>query len=112
MSIEQTIFSTLSPVCAGRVYPDIGAQSERNQHIVYTLVFESGIDHLSGDPGLRNSRYQFDCWSDTKSGAVALAESARAALRNLTSVFIGRNPSDYDPETKLYRESMDFSIWH
>lgn len=114
MSIEQTIFATLSSVCSGRVYPDIGAQSVRDPHIVYSLVFEAGIDHLSGDPLTRNCRFQFDCWADTKSGSVGLMESARAAIRasSMTTVFIGRNPSDYDPETKLYRESFDFSIWH
>lgn len=113
MTIEETLFSTLSPLCSGRAYPDIAAQSVRDPHIVYSLVFEGSEDHLQGDPGLRHFRFQFDCWANSKSGALSLMESAKAAIRasTLSTIFLGRNPSDYDSETKLYRESLDFSIW-
>ena len=114
MSIESDLYALLSPTCSGRAFPDVADQSIRLPHVIYALVFESSHDHLSGDPIIRNSRFQIDCWADTKAQVIALGASTQAAIRAsaISNSFIGRNPSSYDSETKLYRDSFDFSFWH
>lgn len=114
MSIESDLYALLSPTCSGRAFPDVADQSIRLPHVVYSLIFESSHDHLSGDPIIRNARFQFDCWADTKAQAVALGESVRAAIRasTISNSLVSRNPSGYEVEVKLYRESLDFSFWY
>ena len=68
MSIEQDIVTLLSPLVGGRVYPDVSPEDIRDPHIVYSVIYGAGLDHLEGDPGLKNLRLQFDCWATAKSG--------------------------------------------
>lgn len=112
--IEQDIVTLLSPLVSGRVYPDISPESVRDPHIVYAIIYGNGMDHLDGDPGLRNTRIQFDCWTTSKAASVTLFESVLSAFRgsSISHVFIGRNPSGYDAPTKLHSESLDLSVWH
>ena len=113
MSIEQDVVTLLSPLVSGRVYPDVSPEDIRAPHIVYSVIYGAGLDHLEGDPGLKNLRLQFDCWATTKAAAVGLMDSVLAAFRasSLSNNLIGRNPSGYDAPTKLHSESLDISVW-
>jgi len=84
MSIEQDIVTLLSPLVGGRVYPDVSPEDIRDPHIVYSVIYGAGLDHLEGDPGLKNLRLQFDCWATTKAAAVGLMDSVLAAFRAST----------------------------
>lgn len=116
MSITTDIYSVLAaiPSVPGGVFPEVVPEGELRPHIVYSFISSPANETLSGEQGLENSRYQFDCWAQTKIGADALRESVNAAIRAsaLDAVFLGRNPSDYDSITKLFKESIDFSFWH
>ena len=53
MSIEQDIVTLLSPLVGGRVYPDVSPEDIRDPHIVYSVIYGAGLDHLEGDPASR-----------------------------------------------------------
>ena len=112
MSIEQDVVTLLSPLVSGRVYPDVSPEDIRDPHIVYSVIYGAGLDHLEGDPGLKNLRLQFDCWATTKSSGGPDGFSARRVPSStLSNNLIGRNPSGYDAPTKLHSESLDISVW-
>lgn len=61
-------------------------------------------------PPVDYQRVQIDCWAMTFSVAQALSDAVRAALElhgNCTSL----NGHDYEPDTRRYRASFDFSFW-
>jgi hypothetical protein len=71
---------------------------------------------------LAHPRFQFDAWATTLSSAKAIGEQIRAALSGKTgsiatgvtinaSLVDNERPS-YEAETKLFRNSLDFIIWH
>ena len=71
---------------------------------------------------LSHPRFQIDAWATTLSSVKAIGEQIRAALSGKTgtlasgvtinaSLIDGERPS-YEPETKLFRNSFDFVIWH
>ena len=43
----------LSPLVSRRVYPDVSPEDIRDPHIVYSVIYGAGLDHLEGDPGLK-----------------------------------------------------------
>lgn len=54
-------------------------------------------------------RVQLDCWSNLDSQALALAQAVRTSLESV-SCMVSVNPTDRDPDTNLYRYSMDFEF--
>ncbi len=66
-----------------------------------------------------NERVQIDCWAMSFDQAQSVADAIRAALENQTALTaqglgakcVSFNGHDYDPETKRYRSSFDWSFW-
>jgi hypothetical protein len=66
-----------------------------------------------------NKRIQIDCWSLDFDNAQAIEEAIRAALEDSTvpttyglgAQCIGFNGNDFDPDTRRYRSSSDWSLW-
>lgn len=68
---------------------------------------------LSDRPVVENQRIQIDCWAVGSNGfedANALADAVQVALE-LSGYCVSLNGHDFDPETRRYRESFDWSFW-
>lgn len=65
---------------------------------------------LSERPVVDNQRIQIDCWAMTFGGAQTLSDAVQAALE-LNGYCVSINGHDFDPDTKRYRASFDFSFW-
>lgn len=112
--IAQDLVTTLAALAGGRLYPGVAPQDAIDPFMVYQLIAGVPQSDFDGASNLTNSRYQVDCYSRTKSTADTLAASVRSAMNGASlfeSVCVLQQDL-YEDEPRLYRVSMDFSIWH
>lgn len=114
MSLESDIFSALTGLAGGRVYPVILPQSASvpiTPAIAYQFISSELDQDICGDGGdaTANTRTQVDAYSTSHPTCRALRLQVIAAMGGLTkpTVWVG-GFDDYDPVTKLYRCSLDF----
>ena len=113
MSIETLIFSALSSLVDGRVYPDIAPESTPGPYITYQQVGGRSVNFLdSTSASKKNARVQINVWADTRLAASDVGRSVEDALRTaLHATALGALVALYEEETKRYGTRQDFSIW-
>jgi hypothetical protein len=117
MSIEGQLFSVLSPLAAGRVYPDVAPQNVLLlPRITYQQVGGDAVNFLDQDtlPSKRNARFQVNGWAATRLAAAQLSHDIEDALRAvpaLQATVLGAPVAVFEPDTKLYGTHQDFSLW-
>jgi hypothetical protein len=113
-TVEETLVACLkAAVPSVEVRPDVAAPGDAPPYIVYTQYFGSRVQHLGGDSGLANPRFQIDIYASSKPEVVRLKNQVRAAIdasAELGAFFI-EDASGYEPDTKRYRHRQDFSFW-
>lgn len=122
MTIANLVYSKLSgdagvsALVSARVYPVILPQAPTLPAVSYQRISNT---EQNGTSSLRETRYQVDCWDDDFAGVQSLADAVKAALEE----WIDRDQSpgvamarvigefdDYEPETDLYRVSVDVMV--
>lgn len=115
MSAEATVFTVLTSLVSGRVYPDVAPEGSALPRIVYQQV--GGVAEVFTEgalPDKENGRMQIACWATTRAAAVALAQQVEATLVATTAFQaepLGARSSVYEEDTKLFGARQDFSIW-
>lgn len=119
MTVEELIVATLTaaPTLAGvPVFPEIAPDGTAAPYIVYTEPSENALNLLVGGEagGVENHLFQFDVYAKSKAQAVALKRAIADVLEaELTLGAVFRNGgSMYEPDTKLFRQRQDFSLWN
>lgn len=116
MNFDQAIYSELhakTGLGALPIRPDVAAQGDVPPYIVYTLIYNAPNWTLTGPSTLDNARYQIDVYAKARTDASSLADLVTAAITQstlLTGVPLNVT-SGYESETKLYRRTMEFSVW-
>ncbi len=117
MSLEEDVFSALtagspSPL---RAYPEIMPQEVTLPAVTFTIVAGQHDFDLQGPTGLTRKFVQVDAWSRTRSGAYSTIVEATSLMVASTAFQvsgISESGADrYEPDTKLYRESREFTVW-
>ena len=116
MSVQTQLFLLLTggaTDAGARVFPMTAPDSTVRPYVIFQRVSTSSENVLYGATGLANTRMQIDVYSDTYAGAQALA----VQIDTLMNGWIVPNTSVleqdiYEDPVKLYRVSMDYSIWH
>jgi hypothetical protein len=115
MSAEATLFTLLTGLVGGRVYPDVAPSGAALPRIVYQQVGGQAINYIEGTlPDKEHGRMQITCWAATRGAAITLAKQAEAAIRAATAFQaepIGARIAGYEQDTNLYSCMQDFSIW-
>lgn len=119
MSLETKLETLLSgdagivAIVGTRVYSDEAPQDLVLPYIVYQRISSGRQYSFSGYSNLENPRVQIDCYSSTKSGAVALCDAVVAAMRAATTFSTsGDDPQAMPPENGTFRMSIDFFVWN
>lgn len=111
------VFQTLmaSPVAGltgGRIYRHGSApQNVVRPYLTWALVSGTPENTLSELPSIDRMAVQVDCWSLGDADVEQLAEAVRDAIEpvaHMTSMPI----DSQEPDTKLYRISLQFDWWH
>lgn len=115
MTVEADLFTLLTSLTSGRVYPDVAPAGAARPYIVYQQVGGQSPSFLENALlSKKNGRYQFSSWADTRAAAAALAlqvESAILLSVPLQATPLGAPIAAYDEETLRYGAHQDFSIW-
>lgn len=116
MSIESDLVthlkndSAVSALVGTRIYPMKAPQSVTNPYITYQVINDNSNQCLGGSVYQNDTRFQIDCWSTTYSEAKAIKEAVLSALIGFKSSNSISNMDDYEDETQLYRQLIDFKL--
>ena len=116
MSIENDIFSALKTLVGNRISPDIFPQPPAVPTwpaIRYTIISDVPFSDLcgDGDEDTPEKRVQFDLVASTFAAVRSLRLQVRAAMKMFDPpCLLEISSSEFDAETKTYREIMDYSF--
>lgn len=112
--IEVAIATRLAPLAGGHVYPQIAPPDAPSPRITWTLVSGSAGVTLSGWDGSTDAQLQVDAWALSKREALVLAAQVFDALLGRDIDFCvsdaARLPDDYEPDTRLFRVSWEYTL--
>lgn len=116
MSIEADLVahlkadSAISNLVGARIYPLIAPQNVTDPYITYQVVSDNSNQCMSGESYQNDTRFQLDCWSTKYSEVKAIKEAVLSALIGFKSSNNISNMDDYEPDTKLYKQLIDFKL--
>ncbi|WP_318386404.1 DUF3168 domain-containing protein [Enterobacter sp.] len=106
---EADIYPRLSALAAGNVFPYLAPQGTSAPWVIYLLPSSAGEDVFCG-PAETASTVQVDAWASSIDEARALRNQVKAALADLHPVGLNEI-NDYEPDTGLYRATLEVQIW-
>ena len=115
MTIETSIFALLSPLVAGRCYPDVVPDLTALPALAYQGVGGSVVEFAEGGIASKeNMRLQVVVWSKTRLEASTIIRQVRAAL--IGSAFqvttYGAPVWLHDEALQISGARQDFSLWY
>ena len=115
MTLEADLYALLSPLVAGRVYPDVGPNNAQPPYITFQQIGGQTLNYLGREiPTLRNARVQINVWAATRAQAMQTGRQAEDAMRTATAFQaapLGAALARKDADDPLYGAQQDFSIW-
>lgn len=115
----------LTTAAGTRVRPEFKAQNQKLPAITVTRVSEPTEENLDGATGLREGRWQVDCWAANYAASLALASEVNAGLDGFSGLMGTASPrftvqrarkeneadlSRIDGDLRMRRRSLDFVI--
>lgn len=116
MNFDQAIYAALRAypgLETIKIRPDVAEQGDVAPYVVYSLIYNAPNWTLAGPSTLDNAHYQVDIYAPIRQQALDFADLITAAITQsavLTGVPLNVT-SSYEPETKLYRRMLEFSVW-
>jgi hypothetical protein len=122
MSLESDLYAELSgdagltTLVGESIYPSHVSEGTATPFVVYSTVFHEGIYHLDGDTDLTRARMQVDCYAEDPDTASSIALAVIAAIpetgRPIHRSAHSNRDLGLDPDTRLFRRMLEFSIFH
>jgi hypothetical protein len=114
MSIQADIYTALSALASGRVYPQAAPAECEMPFIVWRRVSSDPTVTIHGQLLTTRSIFVFECWSDTYLAAINLADQVRDAIAaSALESFLEQNPGDeYEPQIDAFMEPVTIGFWH
>lgn len=115
MTVEAGIFAALSPLFAGRVYPDVAPAGTAAPYCTYQQIGGRVIRYTDNvTPDKKHGSFQINVWAASRVQAAALALQVEDALLASTA-FVAEIESGpiarHEPDTGLYGTTQDFGLW-
>jgi hypothetical protein len=109
----ESLFTALTGLASGGVWAGVAAEGTVAPYIVYQNIANPTRNTLNGASNLQNNRTQIDCFATSYSAAATLARAIDTTLAAVGSMYIKINDQGpmYEPDTKLYRVLLEYSIW-
>ena len=111
--------ATLAALVGNRIYPLVRPQNAALPAITYQRISAPRTASHSGDSGLTNPRYQFNCWASTYREARQIAErlvtvfhGQRGMMPGIQAGFVDNDLDDYTSDVREYRAIVDVLLWY
>lgn len=108
--------TSITDLVGTRIFADVADSSAVAPYIVYQVVSTRGETTHSGSRDIEFPTIQFSCWAKTKAAAIAIASALNAAVDGATiegdsnlSMIFSNQLGNYDPDTKLFGEVIEYS---
>jgi len=115
MTVEASIFTALTSLVSGRVFPDTAPLTTTRPYITYQQVGGDSPTFLERAlPSKKNGRFQLNVWAATRASAMTVAGQVEAALAAATSFQaepLEAPTYEYEQDLLLYGSRQDFTIW-
>lgn len=111
MSIEEDLSVVLQPVA--KAYPFVAPDNVAPPYITYFAVVSIPENTLSSGVSIINTRFQIDVFGKTYASMKTLVASLVTAMSAapFKNVQLSRQEF-YEQELRIYRMSLDYSVWH
>ena len=93
-----------------RVYPMVAPQNVVKPYLTYQVISGLKLQCMGGQIYQGDYRMQIDCFSLTYSNVKAISEAVKNALIGFMTSSDINIIDDYEDETKLFRQIIDFKI--
>ena len=100
----------VNDLVGGRIYPKVAPQNVKTPYLVYSEMFSQDNQCVGGNIYQTDVRFQVDCWSKKYSKVKALKKAVKDSLVGFKNSYAISTMDDYESQTKLYREMIDFKI--
>lgn len=112
----------LTALVGGRIKPVVRGQGQPLPAVVFNRITGARDMTMAGPSGTAESLVQIDCYGETYAATKAVANAVRGVLSGyrgtvggveVLGVFLEseRDSFDADATAKIYRVSMDFTVW-
>lgn len=110
MSIESGLFDVLKtiPSVGSRVYPLILPQNPTYPAIVYQRISSFDTGTIDGTESLDMARFQIKAYARTFQEVITVRDAIKAIMSCKANKLM--HMSDYENDTKLYSEMIDYQI--
>jgi hypothetical protein len=114
MSLQTDIVTALADVASGQIYPQFATADIDLPFVIYRILNKSPLGTLSDGTVEVNTIVEFDCYADSYSEALTLAESVKAAigLSGLTFYESTAPGESYEQDVDVFMEPVFFGFWH
>lgn len=100
----------VSALVVTRIYPLKAPQDVQTPYLVYNEIIGQQNQCIGGGIYQEDVRFQIDCWSMKYSEIKQLKEAVTSALIGFKSSYNLNTSGDYEDNTELYREIIDFKL--
>lgn len=114
MSLQSDIYSALSSVAGGRVYPQIVKEESALPLVIWRILSQTPLEALGGYQGMTRYAVVFEAWAATYDGAVSVAAQIETAIEAsaMTSYRESASGADFEPALDEFMEPVYFGFWH
>lgn len=118
MTLSGRLRDILAPCASGGAHRARAPQGAAVPYIVFSFASSDVANVLDGPPVANNTRLQVDVYSASAADADAVMDAVTAAMQAAADAGNPRNyalssPADLpDPDTRLYRLMIEFSVWN
>lgn len=115
MTVEADIYTALTGLVGGRVFPDVAPLNTTQPYITYQQIGGKPINYVENTaPTLQHGFFQFNVWAASRAEAASLTKQLTDTLR-ASSAFTASPESEpiaqHEPDLGLYGTIQDFSLW-
>lgn len=116
MSIESELFArlkndaTVNSFVGTRIYPLVAVQNVIKPYITFQVINDNSNQCIEGTIFQNDTRFQIDIWSTKYSEVKAIKQAVLESITGFKSSNSISNMDDYEDETKLYRQLIDFKL--
>jgi len=106
---EADIYPLIGTLAGGKVFPYVAPSGTAAPWVVFLLPTAVSGDVFCGQAETA-STLQIDAWAQSVDEARAIRSQIRAAIAPLSPVSLNEL-NDYEPDTSLYRATLEVQIW-
>lgn len=112
MAAEESIYTALQALVAGRCHPESAPQGVMLPYIVYNRASSQRQNTLNQSLTLVNSSIEIGCYAATIAAARTLAASVRAAMKTAAVTNqLDADSIEIDPTLGIEFVLLDYSCW-